>query len=77
MTNASLERRIERLENESDAGEVTLEEALRWTYAPKEERTTDNPEYVDYCRRFERSALGRGLLEVVQKNAKRATEPPG
>ncbi len=68
MTRATLRRRIEKLEAASPASqEVTLPEAVVWSYEPAEKRTADNPDYVSFCKRLERSQLGRLLSDSQRR----------
>jgi hypothetical protein len=68
VTRATLRRRVERLEAaKSAAEEVGLEEVVQWSYRPKEECTAANPEYAAFCRRLERSPLGKLLNGSQQR----------
>jgi hypothetical protein len=59
-----MRHRIKRLEAASAANlEVTLLEAVLWSYEPSEKRTGGNPAYVSFCKRLERSKLGRLLRD--------------
>ena len=60
-------RRVWRLESESNRDrEVTLEEWIVWSYRPKEWRRSDDPENLDFIRRFEKSELCR----LIEKSVK-------
>ena len=68
----NLERRLRRLETERGADkEVTLEEVVLWSYRPKDEPFDPETQrqYDEFCRRYERSKLGRSLMEAGSRHA--------
>jgi hypothetical protein len=66
----SLERRVQRLEAERSAGEeVTLEQAILWSYRLEEEPFDPETQrqYDEFCRRCERSKLGTLFKEAESR----------
>jgi hypothetical protein len=62
---SQLLKRVEKLEAAAVGGEVTLAEAVWWSYRPESERCMANPAYAAYRARYQTSRLAR-LFEQAE-----------